>query len=138
MRAPLVVDTNVIISALVSDAWTRRLLVELEVPLGAPAVVVEEVERHVDVIAPRPDLEPHRVHTFLETLLDNVDLVRSIDDAALEGARSAMGPKPGPDVLFLALAIEEDGAIWSDDKDFDDQSLVPAYTTTELISIVKD
>ncbi|PTD94254.1 hypothetical protein C9439_02845 [archaeon SCG-AAA382B04] len=37
------------------------------------------------------------------------------------------------DAPFLALGIEEDCSIWSDDKDFNEQSMVNVYSTKDLI-----
>jgi predicted nucleic acid-binding protein len=36
-------------------------------------------------------------------------------------------------VLYLACAIANDAAVWSDDSDFDQQDLIETYSTTDVI-----
>jgi len=53
----LVVDANVIISGLIRDSGTRRLLVEIEPALFTPAYVREEVDKHVETVMKKSGLD---------------------------------------------------------------------------------
>ena len=90
---PLVVDANVVISALITDSKSRELIVTLEQPILTPEIVHDEIDRAEDAIA---DIDPD-------------------------------------DVLYLACALARDAAIWSDDSDFEEQSLVQVYKTNEIV-----
>jgi predicted nucleic acid-binding protein len=51
----------------------------------------------------------------------------------IKEAEEAVGNTDPDDVLYVACALARDAGVWSDDSDFDDQDLVPAFTTSEVI-----
>jgi len=51
----------------------------------------------------------------------------------IEEADVAIGNTDPDDVLYLACAIANDAAIWSDDSYFDEQNVVERYSTSDLI-----
>ncbi len=57
----LVIDANVVISALIADSKTRELIVTLEPDLLTPAFVHDEVENYEDLIVEKSGMEPDRV-----------------------------------------------------------------------------
>ncbi|MDZ5811707.1 PIN domain-containing protein [Halorubrum sp. AD140] len=57
----LVIDANVVISALIADSKTRELVVTLEPDLLTPAFVHDEIENYEDLIDEKSGLEPHGV-----------------------------------------------------------------------------
>jgi len=54
----LVIDANVVISALIADSKTRELIVTLEPDLLTPAFVHDEVENYEDLIVEKSGMEP--------------------------------------------------------------------------------
>jgi predicted nucleic acid-binding protein len=130
----LVIDANVVISALIADSKTRELIVTLEPELLTPAFVYDEIGNYEDLIVEKSGMEPDRVAQFIDLLFQYIEVV-SADDfyPAIERADEAIGDTDPDDVLYLACAIACDGAIWSDDSDFDDQNLVETYSTSDVI-----
>jgi predicted nucleic acid-binding protein len=130
----LFVDANVVISALIADSKTRELIVTLEPALLTPAFVHDEVGNYEDLIVEKSGLEPDRVAQFIELLFQYIEVVPADDfHPAIERADEALGDTDPDDVLYLACAIACDAAIWSDDSDFDEQSLVERYSTSDVI-----
>ena len=71
---------------------------------------------------------------MLDTLFKDIDAVP--DDqirSEREPAVDALGDVDRDDAVFLATALVVDGAIWSDDRDFHEQNLVPVYPTEAII-----
>lgn len=130
----LVVDANVLLSALIADSTTRELVVTLEPTLLAPAIVHDEVERHEDLVVERSGMQQARVRQFVELLFENLETVPVMEFSEhVERADAALGETDPDDVLYLACALGRDAAIWSDDADFDDQNLVPVFTTEVVV-----
>ena len=131
----LVIDANVVISALIADSKTRELIVTLEPDLLTPAFVHDEVENYEDLIVEKSGMEPDRVVQFIDLLFQYIEVV-SADDfyPAIERADEAIGDTDPDDVLYLACAIANDAAIWSDDSDFDTQDLVDTYSTSDVLN----
>ena len=131
----LVIDANVVISALIADSKTRELIVTLEPDLLTPAFVHDEVENHEDLIVEKSGMEPDRVEQFIDLLFQYIEVVPADDFyPAIERADAAIGDTDPDDVLYLACAIASEGALWSDDSDFDKQDLVDTYSTSDVIN----
>ena len=134
MSTRLVVDANVVVSALVADSTTRELIVTLEPDLLTLAFVHEETANHEDLIVEKSGLEPERVEQFVELLFQYIEEVPVEDfHPAVETARAAIGDTDPDDVLYLACALATDAAIWSDDSDFEQQDLVETYSTDAVV-----
>jgi predicted nucleic acid-binding protein len=124
----LVIDANVVISALIADSKTRELIVTLEPELLTPAFVYEEL------IVEKSGMEPDRVAQFIDLLFEYIEVVPADDfNPGIEAADRAIGDTDHDDVLYLACALVSDAAIWSDDSDFDEQNLVERYLTSDVI-----
>ncbi len=75
-----------------------------------------------------------RVRQIIDLLFQYIEVVPADDFyPAIERADAAIGDTDPDDVLYLACAIAYDGAIWSDDSDFDEQNLVETYSTSDVI-----
>ena len=130
----LVVDANVVISALIADSKTRELVVTLEPDLLTPAFVHDEIENYEELIVEKSGMEPDRVAQFIDLLFQYIQVVPAEDFyPAIERADEAIGDTDPDDVLYLACAIATEAAIWSDDSDFDEQNLVGTYSTGDVI-----
>lgn len=131
----LVIDANVVISALIADSKTRELIVTLEPDLLTPTFVHEEIENYEALIVKKSGMESDRVTQFMDLLFQYIEVVPADDFyQAIERAKKAIGDTDPDDVLYLACAITNDAAIWSDDSDFDDQDLAETYSTTDVIN----
>ncbi|MEZ3114761.1 PIN domain-containing protein [Halobaculum sp. MBLA0147] len=130
----LVVDANVVISALVADSATRELVVTLRPDLLTPAFVHDEIDNYEPLIVEKSGMEPERVSQFVDLLFQYIDVVHADDFyRAIDTADDAIGDTDPDDVLYLACAVASDAAIWSDDADFDEQSLVDVYSTGDVL-----
>nr|WP_306055374.1 PIN domain-containing protein [Natronococcus sp. AD5] len=108
----LVIDANVVISALIADSKRRELIITLE-PLLTLSFVHDEVENYEDLIVEKSGMEPDRVKQFIALLFQYIEVVPASDFyPAIERANAAIGDTDPDDVLYLACAIASDAAIW--------------------------
>mgnify|MGYP002761541269 CR=1 FL=1 len=121
----LVIDANVVISALIADSKTRELIVTLEPDLLTPAFVHDEIGNYEDLIVEKSGMEPQRVQQFIDLLFQYIEVV-PVDEfyPYIEQADAAIGETDPDDVLYVACALASDAGIWSDDSDFDEQDVV--------------
>ena len=130
----LVVDANVIISALIADSKTRELVVPLDPDLLTPQFVHDEIENYEDLIAEKSGMEPRRVQRFVDLLFQYIEVAPADEFFSyIEGADEAIGETDPDDVLYVACALANDAHIWSDDSDFKEQDIVEAYSTSDVI-----
>ncbi|WP_435074688.1 PIN domain-containing protein [Halorubrum sp. HHNYT27] len=127
----LVVDANVVISALIADSKTRELIVTLEPDLLTPAFVHDEIENYTQLIVEKSGMSPDRVTQFVDLLFQYIEVISAEEFYPyIEAAEAAIGETDPDDVLYVACALAGDVAIWSDDTDFDEQDVVEGYSTT--------
>lgn len=135
----LVVDSNVLISAFISDSTTRHLLRDVDAETYAPAKLEREVSKYDDLIQEKSGLSENELDRLKARLFNYVNFV---DDEAIEPYRNeageAIGESDPDDVVFLATALARDATVWSDDADFEEQDVVPVVTTSELINRTRE
>ncbi|KOX98193.1 MULTISPECIES: PIN domain-containing protein [Halorubrum] len=130
----LVVDANVVISALIADSKTREHIVTLEPDLLTPEFVYDEIENYTELIVQKSGMSPERVAQFIDLLFQYIEVVPAQEFYPhIEEAEAAIGETDPDDVLYVACALAEDAAVWSDDTDFDEQTHVETYSTSDVI-----
>ncbi|WP_058367495.1 PIN domain-containing protein [Haloparvum sedimenti] len=130
----LVIDANVVISALIADSKTRELIVTLEPDLLTPAFVHDEIENYGDLIVEKSGMEPQRVQQFIDLLFQYIEVVPADEFYPyIEKADNAIGETDPDDALYVACALASGAGIWSDDSDFDEQDVVETYSTGGVI-----
>lgn len=129
-----VVDANIILSALISDSMTRRLLVELEDDLLTPAYVHDEIGKYTEMVSEKSGLSPAEVEDLIEILFKRIDVVpRSVVLESLQEAARIMRDTDPDDAVYLAAALERDAQLWSDDGDYEEQDVVPVGNTGDIV-----
>jgi len=130
----LVVDANVVISALIADSKTRELIVTLEPDLLTPEFVHDEIENYEELIVEKSGMCPDRVAQFIDLLFQYIEVVPAREFYPyIEEAKEALGDTDPDDVLYVACALASDADIWSDDSDFEEQGVVKAHKTSDII-----
>jgi predicted nucleic acid-binding protein len=130
----LVVDANVVISALIADSKTWELIVTLELDLLTPQFVHDEIENYETLIVEKSGMEPRRVRQFVDLLFQYIEVVPADEFHSHIGeAKEAIGETDPDDVLYVACALARDAAIWSDDGDFEEQDFADVYSTSDVI-----
>jgi len=136
----LVVDSSVLIAALMKKSTVRELLLNPLFEFYIPEYCIEEVERHIGEISERSGLSVKGVHLLLGVLLASVEVVPAEKILKkMEEAERIMGKIDRGDVPFLALALSfpNDG-IWSEDKHFLKQRKVKVWRTRDLLKLLKE
>jgi len=136
MRMHLIVDANVLFSALIRPNDTFLLLFEDALELHAPAYLLEELAEHRDEIAAKTSLEAGKFDQVLERISSRIRLAPWAALAAKEAEAMRISPDAGDVPYFaLALLLGPDVRIWSNDKKLRNQNHVPIISTSELVHI---
>jgi len=136
----LIVDTNVLISALVKKSIVRELLLNPLFEFYVPEHCIGEIERHVGEISERSGLSVENVFLLLGVLLASVQVVPAEGVVKkYKEAEKIMGKIDRDDVPFIALALSfpNDG-VWTEDKHFLKQNRVKVWRTRELLKLLTE
>ncbi len=133
----LVVDTNIIISALLKDSFTRKLLLSGKLPeLSAPVFILEELNKYLDHISKKLDVSKESIRKLLAEFFDAVPIQVISQDQYSSYLKSAQQISPDfKDAPYLALAMFLECAVWSQDRALKNQTQVKVYSTTELLQL---
>lgn len=129
-----VVDTNILLSALIKDSINRKILIESGLNFYYPEISLHEIQKHKSLVLKKSGMNENQFKGLLNILLDNIILVS--DDKFAESLKEAnhlIGKIDAGDVVFLACAISLNIPIWSDDKHFQAQKKIKVLTSQEFI-----
>ena len=128
----LTVDANVLFSALLKKGETRRIMFREEITLFAPSFLKTEYDKYRNYLRKKFVGNDKEFNIIQDKLLS---LITFVGEANLKpyipAAASLIKDENG--WLYLACALKENTAIWSNDKEFKKQSRVEIKTTEELI-----
>lgn len=131
----LVLDTNIVLKALIKDSVVRGMLLRSPHEFVIPDHAIEETKKHMDVIASKSGLAEKEIDAILHALPINVEVIPAAKVASkMRDAEAAMSPIDASDVPFVAACLSANcDGIWSDDKDFKRQHKVRVWTTKEVL-----
>lgn len=132
----LVVDANVLFSALIAGGKTRELLYSEKLDLIAPEFLLMEVESHQDEICEKSGLSKEEFEFALILFRKRIDIVPKEEFEEYLIRANQHCPDPD-DTEYFALTMSEDAVLWSDEKRLKDQDEVKVISTSELISMLK-
>lgn len=134
----LIIDTNVLISGLIKDSTTRRILFGEKFTFYIPEKVIVEVNKYIPEICQKSNLTQIEIQTLLNLILEHLNVVPLENyQKKLEKAREIMSTIDEKDTQFIALAISfKNNGIWSNDKHIRKQEKIKVYTTSEIIKIL--
>lgn len=130
----LVIDTNILISALIKDSLTRELLLFPSIEFLLPEYSLEEIENHKTKISKYSGLTSEDIDIILSILLENISIIPADKiKPHLKKASEIIGHIDLNDVPFVALALSTDNdGIWTNDKHFERTEGIKVWKTPDL------
>ena|SRR3989344_6998067 len=131
----VVADANVIISALLKDSATRRLLLISDIVAYSPPYLIEELDEKSGEILSKAGIGEKSMERLKEGLLLSVRMVPKPEFEAFLG-RAREISADADDIPYFALAMKLGCPVWSNDKSMKRQSSVKVLSTTELLELL--
>jgi len=132
----IVIDTNILISALIKGGLTREILTNLRINFIFPEMGLEDVYFYKADIMRKANIDEKQFYTLLLRLLKYVKIIPlDIIIGFREEANKIIGKTDKGDVVFIATALAFNCPIWSNDKHFQKQDKVKILTTKNIMEI---
>lgn len=130
----VVIDSNILFSALIKRSKTRRIILEYEGHFLFPSYIYYEVEKHKDEIIEKSGMKRADFDKLFGLLMKKVfvvpnDSIKPFRERAYRIAKNI----DTDDAPFIACALAYEGVLWSDDKKLQNQSEVKVLNTQEFI-----
>ncbi len=130
----IVIDANVLFSALIKPGITRRILLFSDFELFAPEFSIIEFKKHFPELKDKTGLPTEELNRLLDNLIDSagIMLVPFEDFKSKRTLAEEISPDAG-DSAYFALALQLNCPIWSNDKALKKQEKVKIISTKELL-----
>ncbi|MBA7685229.1 hypothetical protein ES703_93647 [subsurface metagenome] len=134
-----IVDTNILISGLIKDSVTRKILLSDKFEFYHPEILLEELNKHIPEIAKKARKDEKDINQLIKIFRENL-LSVSIDEYEqnLDKANDIIGSIDEKDVAFIALALAtKNNGIWTNDKHFRKQDKVKVVSTWDMMNLLQ-
>lgn len=129
----LVVDANVIFSALIKNSTTREIILLGFYDFYTPKFILAEIENHIFELEEKTKLNKTELFWLIKELLRFVTLVPVEEyNSKIQEAGSISPDKE--DIHYFALALKLNCGIWSNDKILKEQNRIRVSNTKELVA----
>lgn len=126
----MVMDANIVFAILISKGKTDEIFFELNVPLYAPSLILSELGRYSSYLAKKSKRNSQGFRKKLVEVMRKIQII-SVQEIFLDATKS-FSPDID-DVPFLALALQLNCLLWSNDKRLKEQDVIPVFSTDELL-----
>ena len=131
----IILDVNVILSALIRNSTTRKIILNSEFDLYFPEPSLHKIRKYKNYILEKSGLREEEYDKILAILFKYIKLVPIEEiEKNWDEAKKIMGHIDSEDVVFIATALSIiDSVIWSDDRHFEKQDKVKVLKTKQMI-----
>lgn len=133
----IVVDVNIILSALIKDSITRRIIVDSGFEFYFPENSLHKIRKYQNYIIEKSGMGELEYNQILTKLLSYIKMV-PIEEllAYWSTAKEIMEKIDSEDVVFIASSLAiPNSIIWSNDSDFDKQNKVKVLKTKDILEL---
>lgn len=132
----LVVDSNIIFSALISlNGKTAELLFKKDLGLFAPEMLIEELAKYQDLIISKSKVTIEEFELIKLFLFSKLTFVRNDELLVFFEVADKICPDKD-DVAFFALCLAKEIPLWSNDKILKNQNVVKVLNTSEILKML--
>ena len=131
----LVLDANILFSALIKDSLTAELIFNEDLKLYTCEFIIEEFFKYEKEIMQKTHRTREQFIIIMHQLRDIITVIHKEEYSHFIVEAEKFSPDP-KDVMYFALAIKLGGNIWSNDKLLKNQNKVKVYLTSEIMQLV--
>lgn len=134
-KMELVVDANVLFSALIKNNVTAKLLCHENLKLYCPEFVLEELEKYYEEILEKTSRTQEEFMRIMEAFEEIITIVPQEEYADyIEEAKKSCPDQN--DIMYFALALRLKCSLWSNDKILKNQDIIKVYNTAEVKTLI--
>lgn len=134
----IILDSNVLFSALIKDSTTRRMMIEYDSFFLFPSYIFIEMQTHKEELLKKSGMNRQEFNKLLRIILRKVTIIPT--EVLITYKKEAVDIVKDIDVndaLFVACALAyPNSIIWSDDKKLKLQDKVRVINTKEMMELL--
>ncbi|MBD3262934.1 PIN domain-containing protein [Candidatus Woesearchaeota archaeon] len=128
----LVIDTSSIISALIKNGISRKIIVNPVIQLVTPDHSLKEISKYKNLICKKAKINANEFNIIFNLLFEKITIIPKEEyEEFFDAAKTLIDDINDVPFIALCLALKADG-IWSDDTHFKPSKEITIYRTREL------
>ena len=133
----LVLDNNSLFSIMNPMSVSAYLFSSIRDEFIAPEFVKSEFEKYKEIILSKSKLSEHEFKIRQKEIEESIEFFEEskYEELLTKANKNLSDHKDSP---YLALALLTNSAIWSNDPHLKEQSIVPVFTTEDLLKMFLD
>lgn len=131
----VIIDANVIIAMLVKPGVPIDLFFESRLNLYAPQLLFEELENNKKEVMEKSRMSKEEFEWLYLILKHNITIIPEDDFLKYREHAEEICPDE-KDIVYFALALYLQCALWSNEKKLKEQNYIPVYATHELMKLL--
>ncbi len=132
----LVIDANILFSALIKNSFTSELMLKNNLKLYSPEFILEEFFKYENYILKKTKRTKEEFIEIIHILKEIIIIIPKEDYSCFIKKAEKISPDPN-DILYFALALKLNCPIWSNDKKLKEQNKILIYSTKDIIDILQ-
>src|SRR3989344_5578059 len=131
----IIIDSNVLFSALIKDSATRKIIFEYEGLFLFPSFIFDELEKHKSELSDKTGLPNDEFDRLLGLILDKVKVIpdKELYPYKKEAFDIIKDIDPDDAVFVACVLAYPDSVLWSDDKKLKKARGIKVLNTQEII-----
>jgi len=130
----LVIDANILFSALIKDSLTAERIFEEDLKLYTAEFIIEEFWKYEEAILKKTHRTKEEFIQIMHQLREVITVVPKEEYDGFMGRARAISPDE-KDIAYFALAMKMACGIWSNDKKMKEQDSVKVFNSQEMIKL---
>ena len=128
----LVIDTNSIISALIKNGISRRIIVSPAIKFIVPDHTLKEISKYKKMICKKAKITSNEFDILFNLIFEYITIIPKEEyEDFFDSAKTLIDDIEDVPFIALCLAAKADG-IWSDDTHFKTRKEIIIFRTREL------
>ena len=130
----LIIDNNILFSLLKPDSFNSYLFDTFIVGCYAPKFILDEFKNHEDECRLKSKLSKDDFEKQKQKVIDRITILEVINKEFLLKAENSCSDED--DEPYIALGLQLNMSIWSNNKHLKEQNLVDVFTTADLVKLL--
>lgn len=134
----IIIDSNILFSALIKNSFTRKLILTYDGFFLFPNFIFEEMENHKEELINKSGMNHEDFNNLFQLILRKVIIVPNeiLYNYKNEALKIVKDIDPD-DVLFIACVLAyPESILWSEDKKLKRQTKIKVFNTQEIKNIL--
>ena len=128
----LVIDTNCIISSLIKDGISRKIIFSPAIKFITPDHTLNEISKYKKIICKKAKIKSKEFDIIFNLIFEKITIIPKEEyKKFIRSAKKLIDDLDDVPFIALCLASKADG-IWSDDTHFKTRKEITIYRTREL------